>query len=171
LFLTLTPVVKEVLKGLFHFIYYYCKITLLITGLKDDRKTWERIPEYPPQLPDYPTNPPYQPRPPPDPPRQPPERPRRPPEPPRQPAESPVQPPHTPRLTPRRPDPVPPEHPEKSPTKKPPRKPGKPDTCDTSYDAISVIRREVFIFKGRVSRLKLRITYRVSKNKVTSCLV
>lgn len=168
---------KGVWKGLFHFIYYYCKITILITGLKDDRKTWEPIPDYPPQLPDYPTNPPYQPRPPTEPPtppteppRQPPERPRHPPEPPRQPPESPMQPPQTPRHTPRRPHPVPPEHPERAPTK-PPRKPGKPETCDTSYDAISVIRREVFIFKGRVSKLQWWITYRVSKNKITSSLL
>lgn len=117
-------------------------------GLKDDRKTWETIPEYTPQPPHYPNYPPYQPRPPPEPPRQPPEPPRQPPEPPRQPPEPPRQPPQTPRHTPRRPDPAPPEHPEKPP-KKPHRKPGKPDTCDTSYDAISVIRREVFIFKGR----------------------
>jgi len=151
---------EGVWKGLFHFIYYYCKITILITGIKDDRKPWEPIPEYPPQLPDYPTHPPYQPRPPPEPPRQPP---RHHPEPPRQPTESPTQPPQTPRQTTRRPDPVPPEHPEKTP-KKPPRKPGKSDTCDTSYDAISVIRREVFIFKGQVSKLKLWITYRVYKN-------
>lgn len=27
---------------------------------------------------------------------------------------------------------------------------GKPDTCDTSYDAVSVIRRELFVFKGQV---------------------
>ena len=26
----------------------------------------------------------------------------------------------------------------------------KPNTCDTSYDAISMIRRELFIFKGKV---------------------
>jgi hypothetical protein len=65
-----------------------------------------------------------------------------------------MHPPQTPRHTPRRPDPVPTEHPEKTP-KKPPKKPGKPDTCDTSYDAISVIRTEVFVFKGRVSKLKL----------------
>lgn len=33
------------------------------------------------------------------------------------------------------------------------RKPNKspPKTCDTSYDAIEVIRREVFIFKDTVS--------------------
>ena len=169
LFLTLTPVVKGVWKGLFHFIYYYCKITILITGHKDDGKTWETIPPYP-QVPDYPINPPYQPRPPPEPPRQPPEPPRYPPEPPRQPPESPMPPPQTPRHTPRRPNPVPTEHPEKTP-KKPPRKPGKPDTCDTSYDAISVIRREVFIFKGRVSKLKLWSTFRVSENNITLCLV
>lgn len=27
--------------------------------------------------------------------------------------------------------------------------PEKPNTCDTSYDAISVIRQETFIFKGK----------------------
>ena len=49
------------------------------------------------------------------------------------------------------------EGPTKSPpvTKKPihPTKPPAPDdkpvTCDTSYDAISIIRRELFVFKGR----------------------
>ena len=54
-----------------------------------------------------------------------------------------------------------PEIPTKTPTKKPvhppkphPRPPHggrKPSTCDTSYDAISIIRRELFIFKDRVS--------------------
>nr|XP_045617604.1 matrix metalloproteinase-2-like [Procambarus clarkii] len=31
----------------------------------------------------------------------------------------------------------------------PPKTTEKPDTCDTSYDAISVIRREIYIFKGK----------------------
>lgn len=36
-------------------------------------------------------------------------------------------------------------------TSSPPPKNDKPDKCDTSYDAISIIRREIFVFKGRVS--------------------
>lgn len=31
----------------------------------------------------------------------------------------------------------------------PPKTTDKPDTCDTNYDAISVIRREIYIFKGK----------------------
>ncbi|ROT77490.1 hypothetical protein C7M84_003858 [Penaeus vannamei] len=31
----------------------------------------------------------------------------------------------------------------------PPKNTEKPDTCDTDYDALSVIRREVYIFKGK----------------------
>lgn len=113
----------------------------LIAGPKDDRRVWEIIPNYSPHPPiNYPTHPPY-PRPPPELPTQPPR------QPPQTPREPPRQPPLTPRLPPTRSDPVPPE----KPTKKPHGKAGKPDTCDTSYDAISVIRREVFIFKGRVS--------------------
>lgn len=55
-----------------------------------------------------------------------------------------------------------PETPTKTPTKKPihppkphPRPPHggrKPNTCDTTYDAISIIRRELFIFKDRVNK-------------------
>ncbi|KAK4289617.1 hypothetical protein Pmani_037423 [Petrolisthes manimaculis] len=51
------------------------------------------------------------------------------------------------------PYPTPTQPPTKPPiTKKPllpPKKTDKPDTCDTSYDALSVIRREVYIFKGK----------------------
>ncbi|KAK9883688.1 hypothetical protein WA026_001874 [Henosepilachna vigintioctopunctata] len=73
---------------------------------------------------------------------------------------TPYIPPHTTRTTPiyQNPDkqtPKPTEHPRNEhhhrhhypPKESPPNRP-VPNTCDTSYDAISVIRREVFIFKG-----------------------
>lgn len=54
------------------------------------------------------------------------------------------------------PTPKPKEPPTERPTKETPKKPilppkntEKPDTCDTDYDALSVIRREVYIFKGK----------------------
>ena len=50
-----------------------------------------------------------------------------------------------------------PEDDKPTPTTEAPRKypdipddSSPPDTCDTSYDAISVIRREIYIFKGKV---------------------
>lgn len=62
--------------------------------------------------------------------------------------------------TPRLPDkpeiPTKPTHPTKKPIHPPkphPRPPHagrKPSTCDTSYNAISIIRRELFIFKDKV---------------------
>lgn len=56
-----------------------------------------------------------------------------------------------PRYTPEKPTtqrPAPTRYPDRTHyTTKEPVKSEKPDTCDTSYDAISVIRREVFIFK------------------------
>lgn len=42
-----------------------------------------------------------------------------------------------------------PETPETPVTPEPPVEDEKPNTCDTSYDAISMIRRELFIFKGK----------------------
>ncbi|XP_042863737.1 matrix metalloproteinase-2-like isoform X1 [Penaeus japonicus] len=54
------------------------------------------------------------------------------------------------------PAPKPKEPPTDRPPKETPKKPilppkstEKPDTCDTEYDALSVIRREVYIFKGK----------------------
>lgn len=41
-------------------------------------------------------------------------------------------------------------YPRRQPTK--PKK-LKPDTCHTTYDAISIIRREIFIFRGQVNCL------------------
>lgn len=51
---------------------------------------------------------------------------------------------YTPRPTPRATTPAP------TTTTTPHPRGDKPDTCDTSYDAISVIRSELFIFKGEV---------------------
>lgn len=45
-----------------------------------------------------------------------------------------------------------PVHPPK-PHPRPPHGGRKPSTCDTTYDAISIIRRELFIFKDRVNFL------------------
>lgn len=43
-----------------------------------------------------------------------------------------------------------PYYPVKTTTAKPTPPSDKPDTCDTSYDAVSLIRGELFIFKNRV---------------------
>ncbi|PSN44382.1 hypothetical protein C0J52_10927 [Blattella germanica] len=114
-------------------------------GPKDDGKMWGPNPSYPERYPPY--NP-YPPQPQPPTYRPPVTRPT-----PR--TERPTR--YPPRTTPypQRPETLPPTHHPKTrkPHVKHPKteKPDKPDTCDTSYDAISVIRREVFIFKGRVS--------------------
>lgn len=49
----------------------------------------------------------------------------------------------------------------------PPKSTDKPDTCDTDYDAISVIRREIYIFKGKVgiTSLFVNITAQRTYNK------
>jgi hypothetical protein len=55
--------------------------------------------------------------------------------------------------------PLHPEHPDHQPTPKPAPKPRpeKPDTCDTSYDAITVFRNtEIWIFKDKVSEKSLK---------------
>ncbi len=39
----------------------------------------------------------------------------------------------------------------------PPLAPGKPDMCDTSYDAVAVIREELYIFRGPVGILFLTV--------------
>lgn len=62
-------------------------------------------------------------------------------------------PPRTyPTRTPERNYPKYPNYPPTTPTIEVTTKP-PPDTCNTSYDAISVIRRDVFIFKDAVSNL------------------
>ena len=63
----------------------------------------------------------------------------------------------SPRVTGKPEIPTKPTHPTKKPVHPPkphPRPPHggrKPSTCDTNYDAISIIRRELFIFKDRVN--------------------